>query len=200
MEKLQLVAFDLFGVIITDGHLVSNGLMPLLPPSITKAMVKPFYDAYTGGKISEAAFWEGIGLNLDTPIRQQFLAGFTLDPDLVHVTQTLGQRYRLGILSNLGKEWGEMLESRLHFSAIFAPRIISGAVRCQKPEPAIYAVLLQACGLGGESIAFIDDRLENLAVAKQFGMTTIHYAREPDGYPFVADYTIRRLAEVLTFL
>lgn len=200
MEKLTLVAFDLFGVVISDGHLVSNGLMPLLPPSMTKAMVKPFYDAYTGGKISEAAFWEGIGLNINTPIRQQFLEVFTLDPELPPVTQALGQRYRLGILSNLGAEWGEVLESRFQFSQTFAPRIISGAVHCQKPEPAIYEVLIQASGVGGANIAFIDDRLENLAVAKQFGMTTIHYAREPDGHPFVADYTIRRLSEVLAFL
>lgn len=52
-------------------------------------------------------------------------------------------------------------------------------------------------GVGGEHIAFIDDRRENLEVAKRFGMTTIHYQREPDQCAFEPDYTISSLGEVL---
>lgn len=197
MQNLKLIAFDLFGVVISDGHLVSHGLLPLLAPPLTKADLKPHYDAYTGGQISEAAFWQALGLTVDSPIRQQFLNVFELDADLAEVTYVLSKRYRLGILSNLGAEWGEMLEARFAFSERFEPRIISGAVKCQKPEPAIYEVLIKASGVAGEHIAFIDDRLENLAVAKQFGMTTIHYRREPDAHPYEPDYTIESLADVL---
>lgn len=200
MDKLKLIAFDLFGVVISDGHLVTHGLMPLLPSGVTKADVKPYYDAYTGGQISEAAFWQGIGLMLDSPVRNHFLDFFELDANLAEVTYALSKRYRLGILSNLGAEWGEMLEERFAFSERFEPRIISGAVKCQKPEPAIYQTLIQASGVEGEHIAFIDDRRENLEVAKRFGMTTIHYRREPDEHPFEPDYTIESLAEVLRIL
>jgi FMN phosphatase YigB (HAD superfamily) len=200
MKSIQLIAFDLFGVVISDGHLVTHGLLPLLPPSLTKADVTPHYDAYTGGQISETAFWQALGLTLDSPIRQQFLNTFELDEDLAEVTYALSKHYRLGILSNLGAEWGDMLEARFAFSERFEPRIISGAVKCQKPEPAIYEALIQASGVGGEHIAFIDDRRENLAVAHEFGMTTIHYQREPDQHPFEPDYTIQRLSEVLALL
>lgn len=200
MSKLQLIAFDLFGVVITDGHLVTHGLLPLLPAGTTKAEVKPFYDAYTGGQISEAAFWLGINLTVDSAIRNRFLDVFELDDELPQVIQALRGRYRLGILSNLGAEWGDMLESRFRFSETFEPRIISGAVQCQKPEPAIFEVLINASGVEGSAIAFIDDRRENLAVAKQFGMITIHYAREPDAHPYTPDYTIHSLAEILHFL
>ena len=102
--------------------------------------------------------------------------------------------------SRLGAEWGEILDARFDFRANFEPRIISGEVQCQKPEPAIYQVLLRASGIAGENIAFIDDRRENLAVAHEFGMTTIHYQREPDQHPFEPDYTIQRLSEVLALL
>lgn len=197
MDTIKLIAFDLFGVIITDGHLVTHGLMPLLPAMLSKADVKPYYDAYTGGQIAETAFWQGIGLTLESPIRNQFLNIFELDADLAEVTYALSKRYRLGILSNLGAEWGEMLEERFAFSERFEPRIISGAVKCQKPEPAIYETLIQASGVGGEYIAFIDDRRENLEVASRFGMTTIHYQRELDTCAFEPDYTIRTLGEVL---
>ena len=199
MKSIQLIAFDLFGVVISDGHLVTNGLLPLLP-HLTKAAVKPHYDAYTRGKITEAAFWEGIGVAMDSPIRQHFLDSFVLDAELTQVVTALQGRYRLGILSNLGAEWGEILDARFDFRARFEPRIISGEVQCQKPEPAIYQVLLRASGIAGENIAFIDDRRENLAVAHEFGMTTIHYQREPDQHPFEPDYTIQRLSEVLALL
>jgi FMN phosphatase YigB (HAD superfamily) len=200
MNTLKLIAFDLFGVIITDGHLVTNGLMPLLPAGITKADVKPYYDAYTGGQISEAAFWQGIGLTVDCDIRQRFLNIFELDVELQQVTQVLRGRYQLGILSNLGAEWGDMLESRFRFSGTFEPRIISGAVKCQKPEPAIYETLIRASGVKGEQIAFIDDRRENLEVAASFGMTTIHYQRERDKHPFEPDFTITTLGEAVSIL
>ena len=52
---IKLIAFDLFGVLISDGHLVSHGLMPLLPPAISRQDVKPHYDAYTGGRIPEGS-------------------------------------------------------------------------------------------------------------------------------------------------
>lgn len=200
MKNLQLIAFDLFGVVISDGHLVTNGLMPLLPASISKQNVKPHYDAYTGGKISEAAFWQHLSLSVDADIRNRFLDVFETDAELEQVTTVLRQRYQLGILSNLGAEWGDILEERFHFSRTFTTRIISGKVRCQKPEPEIYTRLITASGVDGSEIAFIDDRLENLAAAQRFGMTTIHYAREPDNHPYVPDYTIRRLSDVLQFL
>ncbi|MBK8452945.1 MAG: HAD-IA family hydrolase [Thiofilum sp.] len=197
LPTIQLIAFDVFGVIITDGHLVSHGLMPHLPATTSKAQVKPFYDAYTSGHISEAAFWQGIDLSIESQIRQHFLDVFELDEDLELVTQKLGHYYRLGILSNLGWEWYQLLEQRLQFSAPFEPRIISGTVGCQKPEPAIYQCLIAASKLAGEQIAFVDDRLENLAVAAELGMTTIHYAREKDDYPFEPIYTIKRLGELV---
>ncbi|MEZ5535436.1 MAG: HAD-IA family hydrolase [Thiolinea sp.] len=200
MNNLKYIVFDLFGVVISDGHLVTHGLLPLLPEGITKAAVKPHYDAYTGGRISEQAFWQNIGQSVDSDIRNQFLNVFGTDEELSQVTQALQERYALGILSNLGAEWGEILENRFHFSRTFKPRIISGEVRCQKPEPQIYEKLIEAAGVDGSQIAFIDDRRENLAVAKSFGMTTIHYLREPDNHPFDPDYTIRRLGEVLLFL
>ncbi len=63
-------------------------------------------------------------------------------------------------------------------------------MNCGKPSPDIYTHLLEQSGLKGVEVAFIDDRLENLAVAHDFGMTTIHYHREPDRHHYQADYVI----------
>ncbi|EIJ33383.1 HAD family hydrolase [Thiothrix nivea] len=199
-DAIKLIAFDLFGVIITDGHLVTNGLLPFLPATLTKADIKPWYNAYTRGQIPESAFWEGLGLTADTGVRERFLGVFELDGELEQVTRALAMRYRLGILSNLGAEWGERLEKRFRFADRFAPRIISGEVKCQKPEPHIYDILLRASGLEGRQVAFIDDKLENLQAASRFGITTIHYQRELDTCAFKPDYTIDSLGELLQIL
>jgi len=47
---IKMVAFDLFGVILSEGHMVSATLMPLLPKSIKKSTVKGFHNQYTRGK------------------------------------------------------------------------------------------------------------------------------------------------------
>lgn len=55
---IKMIAFDLFGVVFTEGHMVSVTLMPLLPEDSTKSVVKDFYSRYTRGDITEAAFLE----------------------------------------------------------------------------------------------------------------------------------------------
>jgi len=54
--------------------------------------------------------------------------------------------------------------------------------------------------LGLESAIFIDDRLENLAVAHQLGMKTVHYQRESDIFDYQADYHIQKLSALLDIL
>lgn len=187
---MKIIAFDLFGVVISEGHMVSNALMPLLPFGTDRHLVKRHYQDYTLGKTREAEFWQGIGQSNYEMLRQNFLDSFVLDPDFRSVANAFKSRYQLAILSNLAKDWGEFLIEKFNFNDDFSPIIISGDVCCGKPDPAIYQTLIAQSGSTGEEIAFIDDRLENLAAAHQFGMTTIHYKREADQHAYVADHVI----------
>ena len=193
---IKMIAFDLFGVVITEGHMVSKALMPLLPQDTSLAMVKSFYNPYTRGEISEETFWQGIGQPEYEQLRQDFLNTFVLNADLAKVLEILSGKYRLAILSNLGKEWADTLIDKFQFTQTFSPIIISGNEGCEKPNPAIYERLLAKSQLSADEIMFIDDRLENLAAAHVLGMATVHYKHEPDDFDFQACYQIQNMDEL----
>ncbi len=194
--NIKMIVFDVFGVVITEGHMVSNALMPLLPKDTDKAVVKAWYHSYTQGEISEQAFWQGIGQPNNSHLRDTFLNTFTVDESLPHVIRELSAKYQLAILSNLGSEWAATLSQKFDFAQHFNPIIFSGDVGCQKPQPRIYEILVEQSQLKAEAIIFIDDRLENLKVAADLGMKTIHLQVEDDTYDFEANYTIHKLSDL----
>jgi len=217
-----MIAFDLFGVVFTEGHMVSGTLMPLLPDTAKQSVVKTFYNQYTRGEISEVAFWQGIeqGIKQDTKqaqnkrllpqqlpqqfsqqLRDDFLKTFVLDEDLIPVLEKLSTHYTLSILSNLAKDWAdELTQKHPLLNQYFSPIVISGKVGHEKPHKDIYKILIKQSGLNANEIVFIDDRLENLATAHQLGITTVHYQRELDDFDYKADYKIEKLRDVLVFL
>lgn len=209
-----MVAFDLFGVVFTEGHMVSGTLMPLLPSTAKQPVVKSFYKQYTRGDISEAAFWQGIEQDtkqaqnkqplpqqLPQQLREDFLNTFVLDEDLIPVLEKLSTHYTLSILSNLAKDWAdELTQKHPLLNQYFSPIVVSGKVGCEKPHKDIYKILIKQSGLNANEILFIDDRLENLVTAHQLGITTVHFQREPDDFDYKADYTVEKLHDVLEFL
>lgn len=194
----KMIAFDLFGVVFTEGHMVSNGLMTFLPPDTDKAQVKHFYTQYTNGQIAEADFWQGIDVEDYVPLRQAFLDNFVLDDDLPAVIEALAGHYQLAILSNLASDWADYLIAKFDFEAIYSPIVISGKEGVGKPQRGIYDRLIHYSQLDAREIVFIDDRLENLATAHELGMQTVHCNREPDNHAFQPDHQIQRLSELST--
>jgi putative hydrolase of the HAD superfamily len=53
--------------------------------------------------------------------------------------------------------------------------VISCRIHLIKPEPAIYAYLLEKHGLEGADTIFIDDTIVNLEAAARFEIRTIHF-------------------------
>lgn len=199
-QKLQLIAFDLFGVILNEGHLVSNVLMRLLPPGTPKTTVKFLYQKFNLGEISEQQFWASMELEDAGNIRRIFLNSFELDDDYIKVVESLHKKYRLSILSNLPPDWARELMNRFQFSQYFSPCVFSGQERCKKPGQEIYQKFISQSGLPATRCAFLDDRLENLQTAHELGFTTIYYHREKETHPYQADFTIRYLAELPALL
>ena len=199
-QNIQMLAFDLFGVLISEGHLISNGLMHLLPANTDKKKVKTAYENYNSGDINEAEFWTTIGIDLlaNKNLRAEFLNSFSLDPQYKTTISLLKKHYRLSILSNFPPDWADNLSKKFQFDHSFEPQIFSGHARCKKPQPEIYQQLIKKTGLAPDQIAFIDDRLENLESAHKSGMTTLYYQREQETHTFKADYKINKLDELVT--
>jgi len=192
-----MIAFDVFGVLISEGHLISNGLMHLLSSGADKTLVKQSYEKYNVGAISESEFWKNIEQEGNYALRGKFLNLFQLDTDFAVIHQ-LKRDYRLAILSNFPADWATTLMDKFEFDALFDPIAFSGFVECRKPQPEIYKLLIKKSGLAANQIAFIDDRLENLQTAHDLGMTTIYYQRENDSHSYRPDMMIQNLKDIET--
>jgi len=103
-------------------------------------------------------------------------------PALVAIPETVDLLYRLKAhghrlfcLSNMHVASIAHLEQAYTFWDVFTGVVISCRLHLCKPEPAIYAYLLETYGLEGAHTVFIDDTEANLAAAAQCGMRTIQF-------------------------
>jgi putative hydrolase of the HAD superfamily len=87
---------------------------------------------------------------------------------------------RLAICTNNVREWQPLWRERLGADdALFELIVDSGFEGVRKPEPGIYALVLERLGLPGDACAFIDDLDINLPPARELGMHAIHFRDTP---------------------
>ena len=82
-------------------------------------------------------------------------------------------------LSNMHPSSLAFLERTFGFWDVFAGRVISCRVGLCKPEPAIYAHVLERHSLKPADTIFVDDVEENLAAAAAFGIRPIRFESAP---------------------
>lgn len=101
--------------------------------------------------------------------REQMIAEYPFAASWVQELKGLG--YRVLLLSN----FGDTLFNRVDFG--FLPyvdgEIISYRVKCIKPDPQIYHILMEEYGLTGEEILFLDDNPANIKAAEAEGWNTV---------------------------
>ncbi|KMQ72677.1 HAD family hydrolase [Chryseobacterium koreense] len=97
-------------------------------------------------------------------------------PENVEVLRKLGgSKYELFGLTNWSAETFPYALKTYDFFEIFDGKIVvSGIEKLIKPDPKIWAVLMERYGLKAEESVFIDDNPKNIHVAKLLGFTTVH--------------------------
>ncbi|MBQ4126750.1 MAG: HAD family phosphatase [Alistipes sp.] len=85
--------------------------------------------------------------------------------------------YKLYVLSNMSREFIDFLRKQPVYSN-FDGEVVSCEEGVVKPMPSIYEILIKRYDLDVTQTMFIDDRIENVEVAKQFGITPFHFDRD----------------------
>lgn len=83
------------------------------------------------------------------------------------------QGYALFGLTNWSTETFPIVKAKYDFFSCFCDIVVSGEVKCIKPEPQIYNILLQKHQLKACECIFIDDNLDNVQTAVNLGMNGI---------------------------
>jgi putative hydrolase of the HAD superfamily len=132
------------------------------------------------GEIPEQAFLATLERELAAMLgREVTLHGFgerylgALDPndELFAYYRGLHDRgVRLAMLTNNVREWEPHWRTKLPVDEIFETVVDSGFVGMRKPDPRIYALVLERLALPAEACAFVDDLEHNVDGAREAGM------------------------------
>jgi len=86
--------------------------------------------------------------------------------------QLHAHEYPLYALSNWSAEKFPLMKDRYSFLDCFDDAVLSGSVGVNKPDPAIYEILLDRLERRAEECLFIDDSKANIEAADQLGFHT----------------------------
>jgi len=199
-QNQPVIVFDFMGVVFTEGMVLSNLLVPMFRPPLSFEEIRGRYRHFVVGEIGSDEFWAGMVSDAQQA-EQTYLDRFEL-ADGFEIVFDLKPHYQLAVLSEVPGEWGDYLVRKFELDRIFDVMVLSGHVGVTKPDIRIFHMVLEKLGRD-RSYSFIDDSVENLAVASDFGWRTIwmrnhfpHFQR-PDFNP---DVVIDGLGELKPLL
>ncbi len=101
-----------------------------------------------------------------------------LRPEMVEALRRVKERFKTGCITNnlpanaIGSRSGRSLYVA-EVMALFDHIIESAKIGLRKPDPRIYAMMIEALGVDPENCVYLDDLGVNLKPAREMGMTTI---------------------------
>jgi putative hydrolase of the HAD superfamily len=144
----------------------------------------PLYELEVGA-ISEADFLALLERELEAGLgRPVALHGFgerymnATDPNdelFAYYRKLHARGLRFAMLTNNVREWEPYWRAKLPIDDIFETVVDSAFVGVRKPDPAIYAIVLERLGLEAAECAFVDDLAVNVDAARSLGFAGVHF-------------------------
>lgn len=191
---MAAIIFDLLGTLVTEGHVIKNGLYPMLKNKIGYETLRAEYEKFRARKITRSEFWKRVGVADFKVFEKKFLDSFELGPDAAEMLQKLRKKHELILLTNLPSEWEKYLVRRFGLKKYFTHICYLSEIGLVKPDLETYKSMLERTKQ--KEVFMMDDHIENLENAAKFGMKTIWYKRDEQRSKYVPDLTIKNLREL----
>jgi putative hydrolase of the HAD superfamily len=122
----------------------------------------------------EAAIAELAGLSV-VDVHDGLIASFGRNEALLEYVQELRKKYKIGMLSNIGKDDIKNYFSSEELLHYFDAVILSSDVGMMKPYSEAFWATCEKLGVDSTETIMIDDVLENVVGAELAGLYGIHY-------------------------
>ncbi len=209
-----MIIFDIVGTLTTEGSFVK--LLKELLPTRNRDKIKELYKKYRVDEISAQNFWSGLNVKNTNDIQSKLISKVKFREGYYDLMKNLSEKYKLGILSNMPKEWGRKIAKKGKFKKFFNPVVFSGDYKVAKPDCEIYEVVIRAIeneilteeqvGSGkpqGNKIYYVDNELGDLEGASRFNWVTVYLdcgAGDLEESKFKPDFIIYKLDELNNIL
>lgn len=177
--KYKAIIFDFFGVISSEVEPVWS------KKYLTEKDIPGFKNKYMipadAGEISDKEYFEGLSKLTSIPpekIRKDWLDLAVINNGVVELIKTLGDNYKLAILSDSPAPFIREIILKNKLEDLFDKIIVSSEVKLTKRDDAIFELALKELDVTAEEAVFIDDRPENAERAKSLGMEAFIFTDE----------------------
>jgi putative hydrolase of the HAD superfamily len=120
-------------------------------------------------------------------IRQMTFSKRHLNKPMVQFLAECNKHYQTAILSNAGDKSRFVMEEIYHLDRHVEQIIISAEEGVIKPDPEIYRIAIEKLSAKPETSLLLDDFLENIEAAREYGMTAVHFINNDQAIRDVSD-------------
>lgn len=204
MSNITTIIFDMYGVIIEEskGNFIPytyNHFDESEYERITRQFrVEKLFTKAGNGEINSDTFLSMLGFENPQFYMKDYIENhLTLDAGFVPFAERFAGQYEFVLLSNDVSEWSAYITEHHGLDKYFSHKIVSGDVKCRKPERKIYELALERIGKKPEECLFIDNTVKNLLVAQELGIVPVLFDRDKEEYTGVKVNTFEELAQVI---
>ncbi len=186
--KCDLVLCDIGGVVL---DLESERLIH----QMAQVLACPFEEISTAiyddqlllplelGRISPQQYYDSLTAKLRLPWSFEQFSGawngvLIENPAVVRILERLGRAHRLVALTNTNVLHLAHIKATFPSLAVFQGWIASCEVGCRKPDPAIYRLAVDRCGVPAHAAVYIDDRPEMVQAGRAAGLSAVRFEND----------------------
>lgn len=186
-SKIQAIVFDFGGVLMDwSPHYLYNKLIEGGPEVIDRFLAEIEFSAWNAEQDRGRPFTEAVAeWSARFPHHAHLIQAFherweeTNGGPIQSTVEILRRLKQAGFplygLSNWSAETFPLIRAKYEFFDWFDLIVVSGVEKLIKPDPRIFAVLLERIDRTAPECLFIDDSVRNIVTAQQLGFQTIHF-------------------------
>ncbi len=189
MQRINSILIDMYGVILEESK---GNFIPYTFKYFDKAeherLKRQFKEQqlFTRaglGEFTSDEFLSRLGYENPGYHMKDYIENYlTLDGGFIPFAEKYYQQYNFVLLSNDVSQWSSYITEYHRLNKYFSEKIVSGDVKCRKPEKKIYELALEKSGKCPEECLFIDNSVKNLEVAEELGIVPILFNRDGEEY------------------
>ena len=170
---IKAILFDCFGVVYTDNFAQNYNSFGGDAEADNEFLEQLIFDVSSGKvKSASAVVAEKLGIDADE-WRKVNRSGRVFNQELLEYTKELREKYKIGMLTNVGVSGLEYYMDRSVVEEHFDVIVESAKIGFAKPEARAYEIAAERLGVRLDEIIFTDDREVYVEGARAVGMKAI---------------------------
>lgn len=204
MKKITTILLDMYGVIIEEskGNFIPYTYEHFNETEYERLTIQfkqeQLFTKAGNGEISSDTFLSLLGYEDTQYHMENYLKNYlSLDSAFIPFAEKFYKSVDFVLLSNDVSEWSAFITDYYKLDKYFKAKIVSGDVKCRKPDKQIFELTLERIGKKPSECIFVDNSAANLNVSNELGIRPVLFNRDNIEYQGITVNTFEELAEIL---